>query len=65
MQIGAYQWVMDTADPGRCPPPRWIHPKMPAARLFRIADKVMMTLITAALIVGVPVSAITFVAQSL
>jgi hypothetical protein len=40
-------------------------PKMPAARLFRIADKVLMTLITAALIVGVPVSAITFVAQSL
>ncbi len=40
-------------------------PKMPVARLFRIADKVLMTLITAALIVGVPVSAITFVAQSL
>jgi len=40
-------------------------PKMPAARLFRIADKVLMTLITAALIVGVPVSAIAFVVQTL
>jgi hypothetical protein len=38
---------------------------MHAARLFRIADKVMMTLITVALIVGVPVSAITFVVQTL
>ncbi|WP_419253122.1 hypothetical protein ACN2C6_16165 [Caulobacter sp. ErkDOM-YI] len=38
---------------------------MPAARLFRIADKVLMTLITAALIVGVPVSAIAFVVQTL
>lgn len=38
---------------------------MQAARLFRIADKLVMSLITAALIVGVPVSAITFVAQSL
>lgn len=38
---------------------------MPAAQLFRIADKVVMAVITAALIVGVPVSAITFVAQSL
>lgn len=38
---------------------------MQAARLFRIADKLVMSLITAALIVGVPVSAITFVVQSL
>jgi hypothetical protein len=38
---------------------------MHAARLFHIADKVMMTVITLALIVGVPVSAITFVAQTL
>lgn len=38
---------------------------MHAARLFRIADKVMMTVITVALIVGVPVSAITFVVQTL
>lgn len=38
---------------------------MPAAKLFQIADKVLMTLITAALIVGVPVSAITFVVQTL
>ncbi|OZA76505.1 MAG: hypothetical protein B7X77_05815 [Caulobacter sp. 39-67-4] len=65
MQIGAYHWVMDAAGLGKCPPPRWIHPQMPAVRLFRIADKVMMTLITAALIVGVQVSAITFLAQSL
>jgi hypothetical protein len=39
--------------------------KMPAASLFRLADKVVMTLITAALIVGVPVSAIAFVTQTL
>lgn len=38
---------------------------MQAARLFRIADKLVMSLITAALIVGVPVSAITFVVQSI
>jgi len=38
---------------------------MPAARLFRLADKVVMTTITAALIVGVPVSAVAFVARTL
>ena len=38
---------------------------MQAARLFRIADQLVMGLITAGLIVGVPVSAITFVVQSL
>ena len=39
--------------------------KMSAARLFHIADKVVMTVITAALIVAVPVSAIAFVVQTL
>ena len=39
--------------------------KMSAARLFRIADKVVMTAITAALIVAVPVSAVAFVVQTL
>jgi hypothetical protein len=39
-------------------------PKMHAARLFRLADKVLMTAITVALIVGVPVSAIAFVVQT-
>ena len=39
--------------------------QMHAARLFHLADKVLMTLITVALIVGVPVSAITFVVQTL
>ena len=38
---------------------------MSAARLFRLADKVVMTAITAALIVAVPVSAVTFVVQTL
>ena len=38
---------------------------MAVSKFFRIADKVIMTAITAALIVGVPVSAITFVVQSL
>jgi len=38
---------------------------MSAARLFRIADKVVMTVITAALIVAVPVSAVAFVVQTL
>jgi len=38
---------------------------MAVSKLFSIADKVFMTAITAALIVGVPVSAITFVVQSL
>lgn len=38
---------------------------MCAASLFLIADKVLMTLMTTALILGVPVSAITFVVQSL
>ena len=38
---------------------------MSAARLFRLADKVVMTAITAALIVAVPVSAIAFVVQTL
>jgi hypothetical protein len=38
---------------------------MSAARLFRIADKVLMTVITAALIVAVPVSAVAFVVQTL
>ncbi|PHY19073.1 hypothetical protein [Caulobacter sp. BP25] len=38
---------------------------MSAARLFHIADKLVMTAITAALIVAVPVSAVAFVAQSL
>jgi len=39
--------------------------KMSSARLFRIADKVVMTVITAALIVAVPVSAVAFVVQTL
>jgi len=56
---------VDVADRGGRPVTSMDPPQMPAARLFRIADKVLMTLITAALIVGVPVSAITFVAQSL
>jgi hypothetical protein len=38
---------------------------MSAARLFRIADKVLMAALTAALIVAVPVSAVTFVVQTL
>jgi hypothetical protein len=38
---------------------------MSAARLFRLADKVLMTVITAALIVAVPVSAVAFVVQTL
>ncbi len=38
---------------------------MSAARLFRLADKVVMTASTAALIVAVPVSAVAFVAQTL
>jgi hypothetical protein len=38
---------------------------MSAARLFRLADKVVMTAITAALIVAVPVSAVAFVARTL
>ncbi len=38
---------------------------MSAARLFHIADKVVMTAITAALIVAVPVSAVAFLAQTL
>lgn len=38
---------------------------MSAAHLFRLADKVVMTAITAALIVAVPVSAVAFVAQTL
>jgi hypothetical protein len=38
---------------------------MSAARLFSIADKVLMTVITAALIVAVPVSAVAFVVQTL
>jgi hypothetical protein len=38
---------------------------MSAASLFRLADKVVMTAITAALIVAVPVSAVAFVAQTL
>lgn len=38
---------------------------MSAARLFHLADKVVMTVITAALIVAVPVSAIAFVVQTL
>ncbi|WP_425999436.1 hypothetical protein [Caulobacter sp. DWR1-3-2b1] len=57
--------TVDAAEPGGRPMTSMDPPKMPVARLFRIADKVLMTLITAALIVGVPVSAITFVAQSL
>jgi hypothetical protein len=38
---------------------------MSSARLFRLADKVVMTVITAALIVAVPVSAVEFVVQTL
>ena len=38
---------------------------MSSARLFRIADKLVMTAITAALIMAVPVSAVTFVVQTL
>jgi hypothetical protein len=38
---------------------------MSSARLFRIADKVVMTVITASLIVAVPVSAVAFVVQTL
>ncbi|ENZ83481.1 MULTISPECIES: hypothetical protein [Caulobacter] len=38
---------------------------MSAARLFSIADKVIMTAITVALIVAVPVSAVAFVVQTL
>lgn len=37
---------------------------MSAARLFRLADKILMRLITAALIVAMPVSAVTFVVKS-
>ncbi|PZR34637.1 hypothetical protein [Caulobacter segnis] len=38
---------------------------MSAARLFRLADKVIMTAITVALIAAVPVSVVAFVAQTL
>ena len=38
---------------------------MSAARLFRIADKVLMTAITVALVVAVPVSAVAFVVRTL
>jgi hypothetical protein len=38
---------------------------MSADRLFRLADKVVMTAITAVLIVAVPVSVVAFVAQTL
>ncbi len=38
---------------------------MSAARLYRLADKVVMTAITVALLVGVPVSAVAFVVQTL
>jgi hypothetical protein len=38
---------------------------MAVSKFFRIADKVVMASITAALIVGLPVSAITFVVQTL
>jgi len=38
---------------------------MSSARLFHLADKVFMTVITAALVVAVPVSAVAFVVQTL
>jgi len=46
-------------------PPFTLETAMSAARLFRLADKVVMTAITAALIVAVPVSAVAFVTQTL
>jgi hypothetical protein len=46
-------------------PLRKLENTMSAARLFRLADKVVMTAITAALLVGVPVSAVAFVTQTL
>jgi hypothetical protein len=60
-QIGTYLLIVDAAGLRLSSGHRPMH----AARLFRIADKVLMTLITVALIVGVPVSAITFVVQTL
>ncbi|MFC4442720.1 hypothetical protein [Caulobacter henricii] len=56
---------MDAADPGRRPATSMDPPAMSAARLFSFADKALMTVLTVALIVGVPVSAITFVVQTL
>jgi hypothetical protein len=46
-------------------PLRKLENTMSAARLYRLADKVVMTAITAALLVGVPVSAVAFVVQTL
>jgi hypothetical protein len=56
--------VGDAGSSARAPPLKPENP-MSAARLFRLADKVVMTAITAALIVAVPVSAVAFVAQTL
>lgn len=64
-QIGTYLLIVDAADLRLSSGHLDGSAQMHAARLFRIADKVMMTLITVALIVGVPVSAITFVVQTL
>jgi hypothetical protein len=64
-QIETYLLIVDAAEPWRSSGHLMDPLEMHAARLFRIADKVMMTVITVALIVGVPVSAITFVVQTL
>lgn len=64
-EIGSYLLIVDSARPSAratCLEPE--NP-MSAARLFRLADRVVMTAITAALIVAVPVSAVAFVAQTL
>ncbi len=64
-EIEPYLLIVDSAGSSARPTPLKPENPMSAARLFRLADKVVMTAITAALIVAVPVSAVAFVAQTL